>query len=63
MAYRLIIHVADGGPVQSVTINIGGPSEALVVAQRYSGTAELWHDNRMLCTLRQTPKGVWIISK
>lgn len=61
-SYRLVIDLGPKGPAQSITINLGSREEALIVAQRYNRPAQLWDGDGKVCSIKEGPSGVWIIS-
>lgn len=61
--YRLLVHMEQSGPVNAISINLRNRDEAFVVAQRYDGPAELWDEDKLLCTIRHSGAGVWMISE
>jgi hypothetical protein len=63
--YRLVFSSSsEESPTRSVAFTGRNPAEALLIAQRYHGPAELWSADQYICTLRRTgDEGqLWVIS-
>lgn len=59
--YRLLVRL-HSDPMKSVSVSLSDSSEAFIVAQRYNGIAELWEDNRHVCTISRAHDGdFWVI--
>jgi hypothetical protein len=63
--YRLVL--TDAGlarPARSIDFEAHDPSYAFILAQAHDGPAELWRDDKHVCTLRHTGTNgdIWIIS-
>lgn len=63
--YRLIIAAREGQGTQSISFHGDDAAEALLIAQRHQSPAQLWEDDRHLCTLHRSGNDgeVWIISQ
>lgn len=63
--YRLVFMQSAGqAAIRSVSFSGQDPGEALILAQRHKGPAELWSDDRHICTIRHAGNGggMWIIT-
>ena len=51
-------------PIRAVNVTARDAADALLIAQRHQGLAELWKDDEYVCTLRRggANSEVWIIS-
>ena len=63
--YRLVFtNPSERKPIRSINFSARDPGQALLLAQRHNSPAELWVEDKHLCTLRRTgAKGeIWVIS-
>lgn len=63
--YRLVFtNSSEQTPIRSVSFAAKDAGEAFLLAQRHNGPAQLWVDDKHLCTLSRTgAKGeIWVIS-
>jgi hypothetical protein len=61
--YRLLVRLHPDSPMKSVSVSLNDRSEALLVAQRYDGIAELWEGDKSVCTINRAADGdFWIIN-
>lgn len=63
--YRLIFTSHTDREERTVEFEGHDAAEALLIAQRYQSPAQLWQDDRHLCTLHRSGNDgeVWIISQ
>lgn len=63
--YRLVFRDSStANAVRSISFSGENPSDALAIAQRYEGPAELWSNDGFICTLRHSghESPLWTIS-
>lgn len=62
--YRLVLPPRGKQEAQSIRFHGADAAEALLIAQRHEGPAQLWEDGRHVCTLHKSGNNgeVWIIS-
>lgn len=62
--YRLVVSGREGKTAQSIFFQGQDAAEALLIAQRHAGPAQLWEEDRHVCTLHRSGNDgeVWIIS-
>lgn len=63
--YRLIFAAGEGQETRSVSFEGQDAAEALLIAQRHKGPAQLWEEDRHICTLHRSGNNgeVWVISQ
>jgi hypothetical protein len=63
--YRLVIAPHEGRDAKSIFFQGEDAAEALLIAQRHESPAQLWEDDRHVCTLHRSGNDgeVWIISQ
>lgn len=61
--YRLVVRQDNDRTANEISVNLESREEALIVAQRFVGPAELWDGDVKLCVIdRLSDVGPWIIS-
>lgn len=63
--YRLVFAPRGEQEERSIFFHGADAAEALLIAQRHDGPAQLWEEDRHVCTLHKSGNNgeVWIISQ
>lgn len=63
--YRLIFAAREGQETRSVFFEGEDAAKAFLIAQHHKGPAQLWEEDRHVCTLHRSGNNgeVWVISQ